>query len=76
MYIYIIVIYITPGKKVSILATGCRRQGPKNDTKFSKLAYNQRKSNDAKICSEILVAVVFRIFSRYGIYILNALFGG
>ena len=55
----------------SILATGCRSQGPKkttenvkNDAKVPKLSQIKLK-NDAKISSEILVAVVFKIFTRY-----------
>ena len=40
----------------------------KNDAKIRKRAQNQRKTR-AKICSEILVAIVFRIFSRYDIHI-------
>ena len=44
-------------KKVGILATDCRRQGPK----MPKLAQNQRKKR-CKISIAILVPVVFRIF--------------
>ena len=59
-------IYTTLGK-FGILATSCRHQGPKNGAKsqkttekIPKLAQNQRE-NYVKICSEILIAVVFRI---------------
>ena len=37
-------------KKVGILATGCRRQGSKNDAKMPKLAQNQKK----KRCKNLL----------------------
>ena len=66
--------YIIPGKKIAILATGCRRFRAKNDAKWQKTTQNCQ--NQPKIKGKIrliskdnfLVAVVFEIFSRYDVY--------
>ena len=71
---YDICIHITT---YHILATCCRHQGPKKRRKTSKTTQKDQNwlkikgKHDAKICSEILVAVVFRFFSKCDTYMYN-----
>ena len=62
-FIYIFVYHTL--KRVGILATGCRRQGPKNDAKMPKLAQNQRR----KQCKNLLRNSGCRRVVRYDLYI-------
>ena len=62
-------------KRVGFLANDCRRQGQKNDAKRQQTTQKcqnwlkTKGKNDAKIRSEIRVALVFVFFSRYNVHI-------
>ena len=63
-------------KKICILATGCRRLGiKKNGVKRQKRGKNvETEKNNAKVCFQILVALVFRILpGMTSIYIVICL---
>ena len=66
--------YVYTWKKVGIRATGCRRLSQKKKRRKTSKIYAKcinwlkfKGKKDAKICSEILVAIVFRFCSGVNI---------
>ena len=72
VHLYIYVHIYHTWKKVGTQATGCRRQGPKNDAKMPKPTQKQRNKTTQKIASKFWMPSFLDYFFQVGyLYYVN-----